>query len=309
MTRVAICGAAFSVAVDVLGLEQVDDRPDVVLLDLADPAAIAVAASVPVDVPRVVVGGAEHETLLRALGGRTIAFARSAEAASIGPLVAAALPARARGATRLVMVTGTRGGSGRTILVANLAARLAAHVSVLVLDATGSGAAGWWLRLVPGPWSDLESLVDELTAEHLGIVAAERARLRVVGGVSPMPSTDLVIAAARAATGIADLVIVDAPSLFDERTRALAELADRVLLVATDDPSSLAAIDGSIDEARTWLIGSRCRGPELGGHALMRTLPDDPGAIRGAAQGPSAVGGALGRAYDDLAELLAIDIG
>jgi hypothetical protein len=40
----------------------------------------------------------------------------------------------------------------------------------------------------------------------------------------------------------------------------------------------------------------------------MRELPDDPASVRSAMRGPSAVGGALGRAYDDLAELLAIDI-
>lgn len=307
MTRAAVCGRAFEAAVEVLGLETVDERPDVVLLDLADAGAVTVAAAIPAEIPRIVLAPAEHETLLRAVGC-TVAIARSPEPAAIGPLVAAALPSRTRGPTRLVVVTGPRGGTGRTLLVAGLAHRLAARTSVLVVDATGTGAAGWWLGLAAGPWSDLEGLVDELTAEHLAVVAAERERLRVIGGVSPMPSLALLVATARAAASIADVVLVDAPSLFDERARELMELAGRVLLMCTDDPASLAAADGTMNDDRAWLIASRCRAEQLGGRPVLRALPDDPAAVRSAMRGPSAVGGALGRAYDDLAELLAIDI-
>jgi hypothetical protein len=307
MTRAALCGAALAACAGILGLEVVEEHPEIVLVDLDDVDAIARAAAIPAEVPRIAVGGPERELLLRALGSG-IAFSRSADAASIGPLIAIATPARPRGRTRLVVVTGPRGGVGRTLLATGIAARLAARSSVIVLDVTGSGAAGWWLRLVPGPWSDLESLADELTAEHLGIVAAERDRLRLVGGTSAMPSVGLVMAAAHAATAIAEIVIVDAPSLFDERTRALGSIADRVLLVASEDPTSLAAIEVSIDEQRTWLIASRCRAGSLAGRSVMRELPDDPGSVRSAGRGPSAVGGALGRAYDELAELLAIDV-
>jgi cellulose biosynthesis protein BcsQ len=218
------------------------------------------------------------------------------------------MPSRPRERTRLVLITGPRGGVGRTLLAVGLAGRLAARSSVVVLDATGSGSAGWWLGLSPGPWSDLESLAEELTAEHLDIVAAQRERLRLVGGVSAMPSVGLVMAAARAATAIAEIVIVDAPPIFDERTRALETIADRVLLVAGDDPTSVAAIAAAADEQRVWLIASRCAATSLAGRSVMRHLPDDGGSVRCAAGGPSAVGGALGRAYDDLSELLAIDI-
>ena len=118
----------------------------------------------------------------------------------------------------------------------------------------------------------------------------------------------MVSAAARAAIGIADLVLVDAPPLFDDRTRSLLEQADRVLLVATADAASVAAIDGWIDDDRSWLIASRTRADRVGPHGVFRWLPDDPAAVRSAERGQSIVGGALGRAYDDLAELLALDI-
>ena len=307
MIRVAVCGAIFDDAIEMLGLEPVAERAEVALVDLADDAAVTAAAQIAPDVPRVAVGRPEHDRLLRA-AGCAVALAPTAVPAVIGPLVAAARPTRSRGRTRLVVVTGPRGGIGRTLLVAGLAERLSTRASVLVLDATGSGAAAWWLRVAPGPWSDLEGLVEELTAEHLAVVAAERERLRVVGGVSPMPSVALLLAAARAAVGIADVVIVDAPILFDDRKRALTESADRVLLVTTDDPPAVVATEGSLDEERVWLVASRCRAERLGAHTAFRALPDDPVAVRAATRGPAVVGGALGRAYDELAEILAIDV-
>jgi len=308
MTRAAVCGASFSAAVSVLGIEAVEDRPDLVLVDLMDPAAVASAARVPRDVPRVAVGTAEHEALLRAAGCDAV-VARSADPAVIGPLVASALPPRPRRRTRLVLITGVAGGSGRTLLTVNLAARLAERSSVVVIDATGTGAAAWWLRLAPGSWSDLEGLVDELTAEHLAVVAAERDRLRLVGGASPAPTTRLLAATARATDGLGDLVLVDAPSLFDDRTRALALLADRIVVVAGDDPASLAALAAApVDGDRTWLIASRSGRGSLTGRDVFRALPDDARSVRAAASGPTSVGGALGRVYDELAELLAIDI-
>lgn len=306
MTRVVACGAAFAEAVEVLGLEPVDERPDLVLVDLEDVDAVALAAGIASDVPRVVIAGDRQERSLRA-AGCTLAVASSAHPAVLGPLIAAAIPARPRRATRLVVVTGPRGGSGRTLLAAALAERLAARVAVLVVDATGSGAVGWWLRLTAGPWSDLEGLVEELSAEHLAIIAAERGRLRTIGGASSMPTIGLLMATARAATGIADLVLVDAPPVFDERTRALMAAADRVLLIVADDPASLAALEEPPDE-RVWLIASRCRAALLCGRPVLRSLPDDPASVRAAARGPSTVGGPLGRAYDDLAELVALDI-
>lgn len=304
--RVAVCGGSLAAAAAVLGLEPVDDRPDLVLVDLADSEALARAASIGAEVPRIAVARPEHDALLRALGCTNVGLARSADPAVIGPLVASAAPARTRRPTRVVLVTSVAGGVGRTLLAVNLATRLAARSSVLLIDATGSGAAGWWLRLSPASWADLEGLALELTAEHLAVVAVEHERLRVVGGASAMPSVALVSAAARAAGGLADLVVIDAPSLLDERTRVLRELADRTLLVAHSAPASLAALDGAIDE-RVWLVASRCDADRLGRYDAVRSLPDDPEAVRAAARGPSPAGGALGRAYDDLAELLAID--
>lgn len=306
MTRVAICGSSLAAPAAVLGLDAVDERPDLVLVDLADPTGVRVAAAIPAAVPRVVVAGAGHDELLRALGCQALAVARSSDPAVLGPLIASALPTAPRRATRLVVITSAGGGSGRTLLAANLAARLVPR-SVLVLDATGTGAAGWWLRLAPAPWSDLEGLVDELAAEHIAIVAAERDGVRLVGGAPSLPSRGLLAAAARAALGVTELVIVDAPSLLDERTAVLREQADRVLVLVRDDAASHVALDAL--ETGDWVLASRWRAERIAGRDVLRSLPDDVGAVRAAARGPGPVGGALGRAYDEVAELIALDAG
>ena len=308
MTRAAVCGNGLERAAAVLGLEVVDVTPDVVLVDASDAAAVTRAAEIPAAVPRIVVASAEQEELLRAAGMPIAAIARSAEPAAIGPLIAAALPAVDRRRTRLVVVTGVAGGSGRTLLCANVAARLAERGSTLLIDATGSGAAAWWLGLSPGPWSDLEGLVEELTPEHLAVVAAERDRLRAIGGAAHAPSVALVDATRRAADGLGDLVLVDAPVIYDERTRALIPRADRAIVVCGADPSSLASLDAvSADIEGAWMVASRARSGALGTRDVLRAIPDDPGSVRTAASGPFLAGGALGRAYDELADLIAID--
>lgn len=306
MTRVAVCGAALADTAGVLGLEPVDEGAELVLLDLADAEAVRAASAIDPSVPRVVVAGDGQAELLKALGTGSFFVARSTQPAAIGPLVAAALPARPPLATRLAVVTGVVGGCGRTLLAVNLALRLAGRGPVLLLDLTGSGSAAWWLRVTPSPWSELEGLIDELAPEHLGVVAAERDGVRVVGSAGAMPSPRLAVAATRAAAGLADLVVVDAPAISDERTRALAELADRVLVIAPDDPASIAAL-AAIVPSEHWLIAARCRRDTLAGRPVLRALPDDGAAVRAAARGGGPVGGALGRAYDELAELLAID--
>lgn len=307
MTRVLACGATFAAAVETLGLEVVDDRPDLVLVDVDDDAALARAADVPLDVPRIAVVGPERDVILRAVGA-TVPIALSSHPAAIGPLVARLAAGRSRSTTRVVVVTGVAGGIGRTLLTANLAVRIGSRASVLVLDATGTGAAAWWLGLAPGSWTDLEGLVDELTAEHIAVVASERERVRLIGASGVLPSPALLTATARACEGVTELVLIDAPALADDRTRAVAEFADRIMVLASEAGPHAAALAPIAADERTWVIASRSRAQRIGAHAVLRALPDDPASIRAAARGPAAAGGALGRAYDDLAELLALDL-
>jgi hypothetical protein len=300
MTRAIVCGSALLPAALVLGLDLVDEGAEIVLVDLADPQAVARAGAADPTVRRIVVPGGAAGDVLRALGTAGFATAPDRTAPAIGPLVAGAAPAPLPARTRVLLVTGLGGGCGRTTLAVELALRLATR-GVLLIDLTGSGSAASQLGIEAGPWSDLEGLIDELAPEHLGVVAADRGGVRLIGGPGPRPTTALALRVTRAAVDAADLVIVDAPAVADERTVALLGLADRIIHVvpadARRDRAARAAPHGA------WVIVSGGAGAPPG---TFRSLPNDPGAFRRAGDGVP-VGGALGRAYDELAEVIAID--
>lgn len=301
-------GDDLRVAAATLGLEPCDTaRPDLILVDLRDPTSLAAAAALDRAIPRVAVAGETERALAAALGYDASSIAATCEPAALGPLVVAALPRAARRATRVVVITGVRGGVGRTLLVANLARRLATRLGVAAVDATGTGALGWWLQCSPRAWTELEGLTDELTAEHLAVVAVESTGLRVIGGAPIAPTRALAESTVRAAASLAELVLVDTPMLADERGRALAALADRVLILSYDDPLSLATIEASDVPADAWFMASQSRTARLGERAAFRALPRDEVAVAAAFSARHAVSGALGRAYDELAELIALD--
>lgn len=296
-------------AADALGLIPADaGTAALALIDLREPGSVAQAAALPAELPRVVVGDEAQIELAGALGMVKRSVARSCEPAELGPLIAATLPARRRQATRSVLVTSVRGGVGRSLLAANLARRLAPTRSTLALDVTGTGALAWWLGSTAASWADLEGLTDELSAEHLAVVATETAPgLRLVGGPPSAPSASLACSALRAALGLAEIAIVDAPSLADERTRQLLRTVDRVVVLTYDDPVSIAALAAADIPEDSWLVASQSAAASLCGRDVFRALPRAEAAIVAAASRPSAVAGALGSAYDELAEIVAID--
>ena len=303
MTRAAICGGPDLVAAaEALGLVAAPE-PDVVLVDTRREDAIARAAEYAPSIPRVAVASGATAALLRAAGVAHVAAGTAAEV--VGPQVAAALPARAREATRRVLITSARGGVGRTLLATNLALRLGRAAPVWLLDATGTGTAGWWLRAEARPWSELEPMAPELSIEHLRVVATAVAPgVQVVGGPGSAPSWPLLAACLRALDR--ELAIVDAAPLADERTRALRERstsAHRTLVLTYPDAASLAAL-AAHDLADAWLVASQ---GALPGGAAFRSLPRDDDAVARALSERAGVRGRLGRAYDDLAEILAID--
>ena len=308
--RVALYGGAELVsAAGVLGLITVEAaRADLALIDLRDAEALSRAATLAPGLPRVVVLGDEQVALAGALGVPGHSAARSCEPAVLGPLITATLPPAKRSSTRSILVTSARGGAGRSLLVANLARRLALSRSTFCLDLTGDGTLSWWLGATTASWSDLEDLADELTAEHLGVVASEPAPgLRIVGGPPHAPSVRLTQSAFRAALELSEIVFVDAPTLADERTQRLAGSVDRVIVMSYEDPISIAALASADVPDGAWLIASQSVATSLIGRDVFRALPRGEGAIAAATSRPSALGGALGTAYDELAELIAID--
>jgi len=291
-----------------LGFEAVPEGADIAVVDARDQESLARAGSLPPGMPRIFVIEATQHGLIAALGVDPACVVDRCEPTSLGPAITAALPQRRRASTRVIVVTSVRGGVGRTLLVTNLATRLAPKLRVCVIDATGTGAAAWWLGREARPWSALEGLVDELSAEQLSVLAEEVADgLRVVGGASMAPSEASLVATTRTATTLADVVIVDAPLVVDRLTHAARSIADRTLLLAYDEPFSVAAVQSIAPSDDTWLIASQSRRPRLGHADAFRALPRDEAAIAFALQRRGRVGGQLGRAYDDLAELLSID--
>ncbi len=304
MTQVAICGGdELRSACEILGLEPATGVPRLVIVDLRAPGAATEASTFAADIPRIVVATAEQAASLAALGAERIAVAPSADAAILGPLVARSLPVATRDRTRVVTVTAARGGTGRTLCAASLARHLAADRTVLAIDATGTGALGWWLGVAPRSWSELEALTGELRDEHVELVATTVSpRLSLVGGPPAIPSASVLELTIAAARTLADVVLVDAPLLSDERARLAAARSDRVLVFSYPDPASLAALAEAELPDSAWLLGSQ--------GALVdafRVLPRDEPAVAAALSRRGPMGGALGRAYAELGELLAID--
>jgi hypothetical protein len=306
--RVAIFGGTdVRASVLALGLEPVTEDPEVALIDARDREAVITAAGLHPHVARVVVVFDTDRPLLDALGIEPAHVISSTEPAVLGPALMRLRPQRPRAATRVVAATGVRGGVGRSLLAVNLALRIAPRVRVCVIDATGHGAASWWLRCTPRPWTEFEGLVDELTADHLAVMAEDVSSMRVVGGTSVVPSPALLGSTIRAASGLADLVIVDAPLRNDPLARVAASLADRVFVLAYDDPWSKLMLDADPPSDQEWLIASQMKVASLDGRRAFRSLPRDESAVASAVESRGAAKGALGRAYDELADLLVID--
>lgn len=306
MTSAAICGGPELIAAaSVIGVVEAEPA-QLVLVDLRSAEGVARAATLPPELPRVVVVDAEGDLLLRAAGARHMTFAATPE--SLGPLVVSALPPTTRDAAHPVVVTAARGGVGRTLLATNLARRVSRRCPLWLLDATGTGAAAWWLRAEVRPWTELEPLAGELSVDHLRIVAAEPSPgLRVLGGGGAAPTVELLTACLASLAVSGDLAIVDAPLLADERMRAIGDRYGpdaRTLVLSYSDQASLAALQ-VYDVSHAWLIASQARA--VGERAVFRALPRDEASVAAAHGSRSAVSGPLGRAYDELAELVAID--
>lgn len=308
--RITVCGGdELRASVAALGFEATEgDDGIVAVVDASDPDAVALAARLPNARPRVVVASPAQRVLVSAVGVQESRVVTSASPTVLGPALVKLLPAIRRAPTRVVVVTGVRGGVGRTLLATNVARRLARRLRVCLIDATGSGAAAWWLRCEAAAWSTLEGLVDEMSADHLAVVAHDAlAGLSLVGGGQVAPSVAILTATIRAATSSYELVIVDAPPVWEGACTALRALAHRLVVLSYDDAASRDALAAATPEEKDWVVASQSRARRIGTFDVFRALPRDEAAVAAAIGRRDATGGALGRAYDDLAELVAID--
>lgn len=138
MTEISICGGADlrEVAAE-LGLVEGQGQPSLVLVDADDDTALADSRRLDPHAPRVFVAEAARAGLLTAAGAPHV-VSRPLSAAVLGPVVFKVEASRER-APRLLLFVSATGATGRTLLVANLALRLARHGAIVAVDATGSG--------------------------------------------------------------------------------------------------------------------------------------------------------------------------
>ena len=85
-------------------------------------------------------------------------------------------------------------------------------------------------------------------------------------------------------------------------------MADRTLLLTYADPASLAALSAADAPEDAWLIASQAGVRAIPARAALRALPRDDRSVAAALSTREAVAGALGRAYDAIAELLLLDV-
>jgi len=93
----------------------------------------------------------------------------------------------------------------------------------------------------------------------------------------------------------------------DPLTRLAASLADRVFVLAYDDPWPKLMLDADPPTDQEWLLASQMKIASLDGRPVFRALPRDEAAVASAVASRGAVKGSLGKAYDELADLLVID--
>ena len=174
-------------------------------------------------------------------------------------VIAFALRKAARGragelakASRVIMVSSTKGGTGKTSLAVNLAVGLAeAHVRTLLLDLDVQfGDVGIVLGLdrPQRTLHDLAAAAGDLDPEKLrGYVIKHGSGLHVVP--APLrPEEGDEIDSARIATiiqtarGMYDAIVVDTAPLFDGPMLTALDRSDQVLLVSTPDVPSMKNI-------------------------------------------------------------------
>ena len=149
--------------------------------------------------------------------------------------------------TRFLAIASGKGGVGKTWLAITLAhALVRARRRVLLFDAD-LGLANVDVQLGLMPETDLTALVAGRTDVLGAVTRHEATGLHVLAGRSgsaslsslPAPSLETLLARLRRETAEYDLVLLDLGAGIDRVARRLAAWCDLLLVVATDEPTSL----------------------------------------------------------------------
>lgn len=149
---------------------------------------------------------------------------------------------------RVVAVMGTKGGVGKSVVATNIAASLASEgQSVVLVDLDlQSGDTGIMLSLEPvHTIRDAAIASDRLDAPMLGALLTEHKSGAKVLLAPARPEDSDIVTAARVAKvleilrDMADVVIVDTPSAWDETTLAAVDASQQILAITGMDVPSI----------------------------------------------------------------------
>ncbi len=242
-------------------------RPDILLLELAQPAeeTLAAAAQFRLDMPDcaifVVTDNLDPDTLIRAMrAGASEVLRRPLDRATLSRAVerVSALSARRSGTTSgrgVVTVFSSKGGAGVSTIAANLALclqRLNKREIVLADFDDQSGDAAFMLGLEPA-----RSMADVLTAPRIDSASVSDAITRHESGLGVLAQPEQLDQATASAdqagtivetlSSMFETVVVDAPHAFDDRTVEIFDRSTVLLLVVEPSLPSVRAARRSLE--------------------------------------------------------------
>jgi len=261
----------------------VETRPDIILLSLEEPAARPLQTAERLtqalpETPLIVVSSVTDPGMIRRAmlaGARDYLF-KPLQAAQLLESVTTVLEqleqrrrtqagqVKAVGRGTVVMVTGAKGGIGKTVVAVNLALglRLQAGQSVVLVDADST-------------FGDVATMLDmrpDRTIVELFPAADRLDRNTIQQYLTPHPTGLQVLAGPADGAGwegvnveslkkiidllaqVFDFVVVDTAGSFDRTVRSLAEVATLILVVTSGEVSSIRDTAGGLARLQMWGI-------------------------------------------------------
>ncbi len=261
----------------------VETRPDIILLSLEEPAARPLQTAERLtqalpETPLIVVSSVADPGMIRRAmlaGARDYLF-KPLQAAQLLESVTTVLEqleqrrrtqagqVKATGRGTVVLVTGAKGGIGKTVVAVNLALglRLKAGQSVVLVDADST-------------FGDVATMLDmrpDRTIVELFPVADRLDRNTIHQYLTPHPTGLQVLAGPADGAGweqanvenlkklidllaqLFDFVVVDTAGSFDRTVRSLAEVATLILVVTSGEVSSIRDTAGGLARLQMWGI-------------------------------------------------------
>jgi pilus assembly protein CpaE len=261
----------------------VETRPDIILLSLEEPAARPLQTAERLtqalpETPLIVVSSVTDPGMIRRAmlaGARDYLF-KPLQAAQLLESVTTVLEqleqrrrtqagqVKAVGRGTVVLVTGAKGGIGKTVVAVNLALglRLQAGQSVVLVDADST-------------FGDVATMLDmrpDRTIVELFPAADRLDRNTIQQYLTPHPTGLQVLAGPADGAGwegvnveslkkiidllaqVFDFVVVDTAGSFDRTVRSLAEVATLILVVTSGEVSSIRDTAGGLARLQMWGI-------------------------------------------------------